>query len=66
MNTPRENADMVSEEDMVRFHNGDTLESIPVIRPDPVRREIPWRTIGGVLGTALFVGSIIGLSMGIG
>lgn len=58
---------MTSDEDKIRFHNGDTLESIPVVRIDePERRRIPWRTVGGVLGAALLVGGLFGLSFALG
>lgn len=57
---------MTSDEDMLRFHNGDTLESIPVVRLEPDPPRIPWRTVAGVVGTMAFVGSLVGLSVGLG
>lgn len=57
---------MTSEEDMIRFHNGDTLGSIPVVRADEPRRRIPWRTITLTVGCAAFVGAVVGLSFGMG
>jgi hypothetical protein len=54
-----------SEEDMIRFHNGDTLDSIPVITDDEPHRP-NWRSIGGAVGTAVLVGSLVGLSFAMG
>lgn len=56
---------MTSDNDLVRFHNGDTLDNIPVIRDIP-SRPIPWRTVGGMLGAAIFLGGVFGASFGMG
>lgn len=56
----------MDDDDKIRFHNGDTLDSIPVIRDVPQRRSIPWRTVAGVVGTAVLVGTIVGISVGMG
>lgn len=56
---------MTSEEDLLRFHNGDTLDNIPVIRLQEPRR-IPWRTVASVVGIAAFVGAVFGWSFGMG
>lgn len=55
---------MVSDEDMIRFHNGDTLDSIPVVRvtPDTPARPVMNRQLWGLaLGSALAAGAVVGL-----
>ncbi|MEV0209152.1 hypothetical protein AB0H97_28555 [Streptomyces sp. NPDC050788] len=53
------------DDDLLRFHNGDTLHNIPVVR-DEEQRTFPWRTVGMVAGMAALVGSAVGLSFGLG
>ncbi|MFJ9541160.1 hypothetical protein ACIRPX_28375 [Streptomyces sp. NPDC101225] len=55
----------MNEDDLLRFHNGDTLHNIPVVR-DRTPRPFPWRTVGTVAGMAALVGGVIGLSFGLG
>src|SRR4051812_5739981 len=55
----------MNDDDLFRFHNGDTLNNIPVIR-DEEPRSFPWRTVGAVAGVAALVGSVVGLSFGLG
>lgn len=59
---------MTSEEDMIKFHNGDTLDSIPVIREIPRQsgtsitdRQL-WVT---ALTVALVSGAVTGLALGL-
>lgn len=56
----------MDEEELIRFHNGDTLHNIPVVRPEPLRSGVPWRVVGAVGGMAALVGSVIGLSFALG
>ncbi|MFE5023168.1 hypothetical protein ACFRAO_07530 [Streptomyces sp. NPDC056656] len=55
------------EDDLARFHNGDTLDNIPVVRlPAPVASSVPrrpWRTVALVLGVAC-VGVLAGVGIG--
>lgn len=53
------------DDDLLRFHNGDTLHNIPVIREEHPAN-FPWRTVGAVAGVAALVGSVIGLAFGLG
>ncbi|MBY8338423.1 hypothetical protein LXH13_04395 [Streptomyces spinosirectus] len=53
------------DDDLLRFHNGDTLHNIPVVREEQPRTS-PWRTVGMVAGMAALVGSAVGLSFGLG
>lgn len=53
---------MTSDEEMIRFHNGDTLDSIPIVRiPEPERPRLPWRVITATLAVALGAGTAVGL-----
>jgi len=56
---------LMNDDDLLRFHNGDTLHNIPVVR-DEEPRTFPWRTVGAVAGVAALVGSVVGLSFGLG
>lgn len=60
----KETATVVSEEDMIKFHNGDTLDSIPVIR-DISAQSSPLVTNRQLwcisLGLALVTGAVTGL-----
>ncbi|MEW2546587.1 hypothetical protein AB0910_12540 [Streptomyces sp. NPDC047002] len=50
---------MTSDDDLIRFHNGDTLDSIPVVRIPPAsapRRRIPVPLVAGVLALAVAAG----------
>ncbi|MFE7173738.1 hypothetical protein [Streptomyces sp. NPDC057616] len=55
----------MNDDDLLRFHNGDTLHNIPVVR-DEKPRAFPWRAVGTVAGMAALVGGVIGLSFGLG
>lgn len=57
---------MTSDDDLIRFHNGDTLDNIPVIRDEGPRSGFPWKTVAGVFGAAALVGGVIGLSFALG
>lgn len=61
-----EDGAVTGEEDMIKFHNGDTLDSIPVIRPWSQSSRWSWRVGAGVLGVSLCVGSILGWSLAMG
>lgn len=56
----------MTDEDLRRFHNGDTLGSIPVIRDDEPRPSVPWKTVWGAVGTAVLVGGIVGSAFAMG
>ncbi|MFF7754355.1 hypothetical protein ACFZCP_35150 [Streptomyces sp. NPDC007971] len=54
------------DDDLLRFHNGDTLHNIPVIRDDKPQPRFPWQTVGTVAGIAALVGATVGVSFGLG